>query len=202
MNWSPIWDYYLRVLPAKLPLILFSWLIYVFLAALPFYFLLLFILLTCICADFVLLGHSCGRRCVSGTFVMVFCAARTQPGTNRGDPPLSAINRWMSEGGRVGTGTSLPPISGRKKFKKKSTHAFHPQRLKVGRKVSGEHLLGNGDFFVLEHVFAGDAQTLPDKRGARSACAPPLPPVCGAVAAPVCYETREHTPALSWFYFC
>lgn len=61
-----------------------------------------------ICTDFVLLGHSCGCRCLSGTFVMVFCAARTQPGTNRGDPPLPATNRWMSEGGRLGNRISLP----------------------------------------------------------------------------------------------
>ena len=152
-----------------------------------------------ICAHFVLLGHSCGCRCASGTFVMVFCAARTQPGTNRGDPPLPAI-KPLNECRRPGRDSHLiTPVSGREwGGGGDSTHAVHPQRLKVGRKVSGEHLLGN-DFgvCVLEHVFGGDAQTLPDKRGARSACAPPLPPVCSAVAASLCYETSEHTPGFS-----
>lgn len=66
------------------------------------------ILMARIRTDFVLLVHNCGCRCLSGTFVMVFCAARTQPGTNRGDPPLPATNRWMSEGGRLGNRISWP----------------------------------------------------------------------------------------------
>lgn len=43
------------------------------------------------------------------------------------------------------------------------------------------------------------AMTHPDKRGARSGRAPPLPTVCSAVAASFCYETSEHTPLPLWF---
>lgn len=138
----------------------------------------------------MLLGHSCGCRCVSGTFVMVFCAARRQPRTNRGDPPPPAINRWMSEGSWVGTRISLPPFQEEKKKK----HArFSPAAAQSGTEGERRASARKRRLFVLEHVFAGDAQTLPDKRGARSACAPPLPPVCSAVAASLLWNKRAHS---------
>lgn len=170
-----------------------------------FIFFNIIILMARICTDFVLLGHSCGCRCLSGTFVMVFCAARTQPGTNRGDPPLPATNRWMSEGGRLGNRISFPLFGRKKETPKQETPARFFFLNRSGSERDGRWAASicseTATFCVGACVCLrrAAAMTHPDKRGARSGRAPPLPPVCSAVAASFCYETSEHTPLPLWF---
>lgn len=114
--------------------------------------------------------------------------------------PSSSSHQPINEWRRPARDSHLiTPISGRKK-KKKGHARFSPAAAQSGTEGERRASARKRRLFVLEHVFAGDAQTLPDKRGARSACAPPLPPVCSAVAASLCYETSEHTPVFSLFY--
>lgn len=83
------------------------------------------------CSAFYLFIFVCVCVCVSGTFVMVFCAARTQPGTNRGDPPLSAINRWISvKAAGSGLASNYPHFRKRKGGKKRAR--FSPAAAQSG----------------------------------------------------------------------
>lgn len=153
-------------------------------------------------ADFMLLGHSCGCRCLSGTFVMVFCAARTQPGTNRGDPPLPATNRWMSEGGRLGNRISLPQFRRGGKNKTRSPTRFLPAAAQIG--TEGEHLLGNGDFLCWSMCLSS-ARSRDDaprqKRSAERLCTSASSGLQCCCSLLLLWNKRAHSSALL-FCFC